>query len=126
MRFSTSLKRPGIKTRSPEQKTSPHYAVYAFQRPGMPRGDQSDWERILSCECPRQAYDQAQTLFKTNQYARVEIKKINQNEPAKKKPATMKVFGEAQRRPSIFWIIFAFAAGLFMAYQAPTMMHALM
>lgn len=91
----TSLRR-----RAKRKDPSVAYSVYIFHRPVHQNDNHITWEKRHTTSSLRVAYRQAETLFNSQEYDRVEIKKIFFDPRAdRKKDKTLKIYQYRKNRP---------------------------
>ncbi len=76
------------------------YSIYIFHRPAHQNDNHITWEKRHTTSSMRVAYRKAEKLFNSNEYERVEIKKIFfDTKHARKIDKTLKIYKEGTNRP---------------------------
>lgn len=107
-----------FRTRAKRKNPSVAYSVYIFHRPAHQNDNHITWEKRHTTWSQRVAYRKAEKLFKSQEYEKVEIKKVFFDaKAARKADKTLKIYRENTNRPvgmlQKFWlyVLGAFSLG---------------
>jgi hypothetical protein len=89
-----------LRARAKRRDPSVAYSVYIFHRAAHQNDNHITWEKRHTTSSMRVAYRKAEKLFNSNEYERVEIKKIFfDHKAARKIDKTLKIYKDGSDRP---------------------------